>query len=353
MSIIRKTAAVLLATTAFCGIGSMAAVAFADAPASTPAAVQPAAQNQAGDQVGKVQYSRGFHFTNLSGDTATLTSITGDNNFEGNAPVGSVLKPGIGFDDFEVTFLAANTDSDDITYAMTDASGHQDGSVTFHVSVDMWGNSSSSVGAVNGPFQLSANGTNITVLDPAGTVHTITGDDAQAQAATLKQFCAENTAAQCTFTPTSETHVDGPEHVLVTEENNGSQPAVLSATKGDTVSSSDSVEIDGTVGVNILDIVNASVTAKYGHTWGESHTFDTGVSNNVPAGYFGEITAIAPMIRDTGDFTITMGNTTWNLTGVHFDSPEQDGAEHFGYHEHKLSQQQMDTLPKTAVVHQA
>ena len=348
MSIIKKTAAVLLATTAFCGIGSMAAVAFADAPATTPAAVQSAGQGQ----VGKVQYSRGFHFTNLSGDTATLTSIAGDNQFEGNAPVGSVLKPGVGLNDFEVTFLAARTDSDDITYAMTDASGHQDGSVTFHVSVDAFGTPSAGVDGVDGPFQLAINGTDITVLDPPGTVHTISGDDAQAQAATLKQLCGENTAAHCAFTPTGETQVDGPEHVLVTEENNGTSPAVLSATKGDTVSETNSVEVDGTVGVNILDIVNLSVTAKYGHTWTESHTYGTGVSNTVPAGYYGEITAIAPMIRDTGDFTITMGDTTWNLTGVHFDSPNPDGAEHFGYHEHPLTQQQLDTLPKTAVVHQ-
>ena len=349
MSMIKKTAAVLLATTAFCGIGSMAAVAFADAPATGPAAVQSADQSQ----VGKAQYSRGFHVTNLSGDTATLLSINGDNQFEGNPGIGSVLKPGVGLDDFEVTFLAARNDGDDITYGLTDPAGHQDGTVTFHVNVDALGNPTSGPGAVNGPFQLSVNGTNITILDPAGTVHTISGDDAQAQAATLKQFCAENTAAQCAFTPTSETHVDGPEHVLVTEENNGSSPAVLTASKGDTVSSSDSLEVDGTLGVNILDIVNASVTLKYGHTWGESHTFSTGVSNTVPAGYFGEITAIAPMVRDTGDFAIHMGNTTWNLTGVHFDSPDPDGAEHFGYHEHPLSQQQLDTLPKTAVVHAA
>ena len=67
--------------------------------------------------------------------------------------------------------------------------------------------------------------------------------------------------------------------------------------------------------------MNASVTAKYGHTWRESHMFTTGVSNTVPAGYYGEITAIAPMIRDTGNFAITMGDTSWNLTGVYFDTP--------------------------------
>jgi len=59
------------------------------------------------------------------------------------------------------------------------------------------------------------------------------------------------------------------------------------------------------------------------------------------------------MLRDTGDSAIAVGNTTCNLTGVHFDSPEQDGAEHFGSHEHPLTQQHLDALPKTAVVHQA
>jgi hypothetical protein len=28
------------------------------------------------------------------------------------------------------------------------------------------------------------------------------------------------------------------------------------------------------------------------------------------------------MYRDTGNFTVTLGNTTWNLTGVYFDSPD-------------------------------
>jgi hypothetical protein len=27
-----------------------------------------------------------------------------------------------------------------------------------------------------------------------------------------------------------------------------------------------------------------------------------------------------------------MGDTTWNLTGVYFDTPNPDGAEHFGYY---------------------
>jgi hypothetical protein len=54
------------------------------------------------------------------------------------------------------------------------------------------------------------------------------------------------------------------------------------------------------------------------------------------------------MRRYTGDFTITLGNTTWKPNGVYFDSPNPDGAEHFGNDQHALSQLQKDTLPKTA-----
>ena len=348
MSIATKTAAVLLATTALCGIGSLAAAAYADTPATT--ASHAAGRADSGGEVGKAQYSRGFHVTNLSGSAATVARVDGNTSFEGRPADGAVLQPGIGLDDWEVTYFFAKDTTSIVTYTLADAAGKQLGDVVVRLSVDGVGNPSAGCLNTDGPFACNVNGTNITILDPAGTVHDIAGDNAQAQAATLKQFCDQNTAAQCTFTPTSETQVDGPEHVLVTEENNGQSPAVLTASKGDTVSSSNSLEIDGTVGVNVLGIVNASVTAKYGHTWGESHTFTTGVSNTVPAGYYGEITAIAPMVRDTGNFTITMGDTTWNLTGVYFDAPNQDGAEHFGYHEHKLTPAQQAALPKTAVV---
>ena len=43
------------------------------------------------------------------------------------------------------------------------------------------------------------------------------------------------------------------------------------------------------------------------------------------------------MRRRTGNFTATMGNTTWNLTAVCFDSPNPDGAEHFDYHQHPMT----------------
>jgi len=348
MSIATKTAGVLLAATALCGIGSVASVAYADTPAGHPptsTASAPAAGSVQG-----AQYSRGFHVTNLSGNPIKLVSVTGENSFDGRTPDGSVLQPGIGYQDFEMTYYFLKDTFNTLNYAMLDANGNTIGTFHYLIAVGGDGSTASEFHVDSGSISGDASGTTLDVKDPSGTVHTINGDQAQAQAATLKAFCAENTSASCSFTPTSETAVDGPSHVLVTETNNGTEPAQLSASKGDDVSSTDSVDVSATLGGNIAGIVDVSVTGTYGHTWSTGHSFTTGVTNTVPAGYFGEITAIAPMRRDTGDFTITLGNTTWNLNGVYFDSPNPDGAEHFGYDQHALSQLQKDTLPKTAVV---
>lgn len=36
---------------------------------------------------------------------------------------------------------------------------------------------------------------------------------------------------------------------------------------------------------------------------------------------------VEPIIRDTGNFTLKVGNTTFNLIGVHFDSPDPNPTD--------------------------
>lgn len=61
------------------------------------------------------------------------------------------------------------------------------------------------------------------------------------------------------------------------------------------------------------------------------------------------IDMLTPDIVNVGLNTNLTVNTTWHLQGVNFDTPDQDGAEHFGYDEHKLSPTQMASLPTTAI----
>ena len=60
------------------------------------------------------------------------------------------------------------------------------------------------------------------------------------------------------------------------------------------------------------------MTGSYGHTWSTGHSFTTGVVNTVPAGYYGEITTIAPMIgvRIAGVASSTGSNRDGNVMGL-------------------------------------
>lgn len=351
MSIATKTAGVLLATTALTGIGvGLAGTAFADSPTTPTATATPDPTNK----VQGVLYTRGFNLTNLTGERLQLTGVTGDTDgLEGGTPAtGTIIKPG-GSMHFEMTWTWLKDQFVYPTYNVLDSNGNITATANFTMAVGGGDGSTASLGSATNGFVTDANGTTLDIKDKAGTVVTINGDQAQAQAATLKQFCADNPNATCTFTPTSETHVAGPEHVLVAQINNGTDPGTISVNKGDTIASSDSLDIAATLGTNFAGIVDASVTASYGHTWSESHEFDVSASHPVPAGYYGEITGIAPMLRDTGNFTITIGNTTFHLNGVYFDTPDTTGAEIFGYHQHALTPTQINAYPKGITVLQS
>ena len=335
MNILTKAAATVLATAAILGAGAgIASAATATDAASTH-----------DSKVAGPQYSKGFHIFNFTQYPMRLDTITGDGYFEGKPDIGSILQPGQ-YADFEVQYRFMTEQNDDVNYSFNAPWG-KIGSFSAHLHVAAGG--ASSYDATNYGVAGDNGSLLLTVQDPVGTTVNIPADQAQRQADTLKQLCMDTDQANCSFTPTSETHIDGPKHVVVTESNNGPNTATLTANKADTVSSSDSLEAGASASAQIAGLVNIQVSAKYGHTWGQSHSFTTGVSNTVSPHSFGEITAIAPMIRDTGDFTVTMGNTAWHLKGVYFDSPDSDGAEHFGYDEHPLTSAQMASLPKTAI----
>ena len=344
MSIATKTAGVLLATTALTGIGiGLASSAFADSPAT------PTTATAMGDtsQLQGVMYSRGFNITNLTGKRLQLIAITGGTgDVEGGVPaIGTIVQPG-GAMHFEMTWTWLTDQFVYPTYNVLDTNGNVLSTASFTMAVAGGDGSTASLGSATNGFVTDASGMSLDIKEKAGTVVTINGDQAQAQAATLKQFCAGNPSATCTFTPTSETHVAGPEHVLVAQINNGTEPGTISVNKLDTVTSTDSLDVSATLGTNFAGIVDASITATYGHTWSVGHAFDVSSSHPVPAGYYGEITGVAPMIRDTGNFTITIGNTTFHLNGVYFDTPDVTGAEVFAYNQHALTPTQVNTYPE-------
>ena len=275
-------------------------------------------------QVSAPQSSKGFHIYNLTTTPLTLQAINGDGNFEGTPPIGSVLPPGR-YVDFEQQYRSFSSQNDDATYS--------NGTDTFvvHLHVLAWDNTSSSVDVTSGKDTWSdpnSDGMVINLLEPAGTVINYNSAQAQQQADVLKRLCAVDATATCAFTPTSETTVDGPQHQVGDAFTNaGSLEADYTLTEKDTVDISDSddisdsVDISATLGGKLFDLVDASLTATYHHEWTTGHEFEESMDAHVPPMTKVWLDDAPQMTRDTGNTTITVGNTTINLTGVYFDSP--------------------------------
>jgi hypothetical protein len=270
--------------------------------------------------------SKGFRIYNLSSHPIKLINITGDGNFDGRPADGAVLKPGE-VTDVEVVERFCCNDNDTAHFAILDAKGAQIG--TYEVNMHVEGpHDSSTCAASIGQCTADEQG-NLgsprpnTLADPPGTEIPLGPDQKQAQAQVLNQLCQAG-AASCSFTLTKEEREAwSPEHqVGNTVENHTNEPSKTDLEWVDAFDVKDSYEVGAKVGVNIFEMVEAEVSATYGHEVTKSHEFKQTLGLDVDPGYEGWVTDIAPVIRDTGNFTVKLENTTWNLTGVYFESPD-------------------------------
>ncbi|MBY8878733.1 hypothetical protein [Actinacidiphila acidipaludis] len=87
-----------------------------------------------GTTLGSVQYSQGFHITNIEGVHITLASVSGG-PFEGAVPALGSEIPENGYHDYEVQFRAASVTTANAVYNVTGFEGAS-GQVTFLMQVD-------------------------------------------------------------------------------------------------------------------------------------------------------------------------------------------------------------------------
>ena len=174
--------------------------------------------------------------------------------------------------------------------------------------------------------QLYGRGLTLTFTDPPGTVHVIGAGNAQKQADTLRDLCKKSNSASCDFSPTKEERINAPARLVGDPIVNCQRHKVVSKLSySDTVGQSNSVgtEVGVEVETNLVFAkAKASVTAKYEHEWTEKHEFGQEVEIDVEPGDMAWVAATSPIYRDTGDFTLTLGKTTWKLTDVYFDTAD-------------------------------
>jgi hypothetical protein len=175
----------------------------------------------------------------------------------------------------------------------------------------------------------------VTVIDPPGTVHDVPASLKQQQADALKTLCANGNAASCHFTANKQAHLESEPHQVGGHvDNPHDYDEKTTIHLKDTVGTSDSVDVGITAGTELFEVVKVEVEAKYSHEWTAEHTFEQDVELTIPSKKRCWFVATAPIIRYTGDFKVTLGNTTWNLTDVYFDGPDTDQsppAANWGY----------------------
>ena len=303
--------------------GGAAAVMAPAASASAP----PAAHGGPAATQSKVGFSSGFHIYNYTGAPITLAYINGSGNFEGRPPDGAVLNPG-SYQDIEVQYRFMDPQEDMPVYATPN--GH----VNAVLDINGEGDPSVKRCSVDAGVCTTDGYMSVYFLDSPGTVNNLGPDQKQAQADVLKQFCDHNPAAQCQFTNVTETkdqYNSAWQFFTSAENDDYTNDGQLTAGTEHTLETSQSIEISAELKVSIKEIVDMGISATYGHEWSTSHTFKTEYSHPVAPRSIGEIDGAAPVIRDTGDFTVTLGNTTWNLTGVYFDTPDPDAGPAYRY----------------------
>lgn len=283
--------------------------------------------------------SRGFRIYNLSSHPLKLVKAEAANVscdgcsrdthvWEGRPGPGAVLMPGAEAHDWELAWGLFGHYHAEVTYDVVGTNA------TYTATLDTWTSESDSACALPQAIgSCTAEGVVLTVSDPPGTVHDIPRGQAQQQAETLRDLCKRTNQATCEFKPTQEERTSSPAHLVGDPVVNCQDDDVEDrVTREDKVGESNSLDIKTGVEAEtnfIIEKAKVSITIAYGHEWTTEHTFTQDLTLKVRPGDMAWVASTAPILRDTGDFVLKLGNTTWTLRDVSFDTPDPTRTAHF------------------------
>lgn len=163
---------------------------------------------------------------------------------------------------------------------------------------------------------------NVILMDKPGTVVTVPPSESQQESEVLDNLCGGE--ATCTFSPTSFVQTMGNPHTPTQYNpivNDTSLQQSTDYTVTDTAQVDASYTVSDKVSANLSAAVKEEVTVQYGQTWTNSQQYTYDLTLPIPPHTVGTLTATDPVDRYTGDFTVKVGNTTWDLQGVVVDDP--------------------------------
>ena len=301
--------------------------AFAGLAGATSAAAAPAQQSTPGLASASAHLTQGFDIRNLSSHTVKLVGIESPGRGDGAPYVGTVLRPGEALR-YEKVFWFGNTPKTKLSFNETDGAGN-----VSVFQIELWVDSFLNVPSVMIPYSdgnlggievqgLGYGSRGISFVDKFGSAPIqVRAEDKQRQADLLNRLCVDGQAA-CTFRPTS--NETGPVLVQrkVSEVNRLDAAYPMTVSDSFTFNATTNVEVSASGNASLFGLVNTTLSAKYGASWSQGKTATISRTFPVQPGYRAFLEVHQPTVRQHGDFTVTMGNTTWNLTDVYFDIPD-------------------------------
>ncbi|GAY16200.1 Ig-like domain-containing protein [Mycobacterium sp. shizuoka-1] len=287
-----------------------------------------------GEDPGNLGATRGFNVYNLSGEPLTFDHYDGDKPAEAPRP-GTVIQPGQ-YAHFELTYYLAAQDEVRAWFAKPGdwyAAQMKVGAV-YGDSLVKCGASS---GGTCGPTDWTYAST-IRLFDLPGTVIEIGPDNPDEQTKVLESLCGDAKPGTCAFKATGETQTyTVPTTPYGSYSNRTDQQQRWEVTVKVVETHTNSLAVGAKLSVKLISIINAELNATYTHTWTRTETVQQTYKITVKPDAKVTLTVREPMFRDFGDFTVQLGNTTWLIRGVYFDSPDPNRGLDVGAEESELS----------------
>lgn len=280
--------------------------------------------------------SRGYDLDNLSTHDVTIYLITLDSKDYHGPGVGHIIKAATNMR-FEVTeYFMSRTD---VAIWMKTGTGIE--YIAHPVVPAQTDSDKPSISCAASGGECAAGGQYAQLLDYTATItkDATIDTDAQAAADILFKYCADGRLAQCSFkTKSQDDKALGAKlqlgRALV---NRTTKDQTTKITEADTRSETDTLGISAKLSggglAKLASIINLEFTASYSHSWTRTHSFSQDISVTVPPQMIGIIYTVEPVYRVKGDFTVKLGNTTYHLNNVTFETPRTDGRAPGGAYE--------------------
>jgi hypothetical protein len=273
--------------------------------------------------------TRALTIQNLTGSDLVLTDFSATRTVNNVAPLGTVLQPAESTSITLTQYAFVNNRSTFFFGRMIEVpEGFPTPGFSGYFDLEPFATNWGCTGSTNN-CQTSGSTTNRTavlrMLDLPGTVINIPSGQGQQQADVLNQLCGSSSAT-CTYTPKSFDSTSFTDWKLASDSvsNNTTSPLTTTITVTTQQQTATTLKLTTSAKVTVFEIVELGVTTEASQTWTDTYTFSQAITVTAQPGEKVSIESRDPVKRVTGDFTLTMGNTTWNLTDVNFDSPDPD-----------------------------